>query len=446
MLSIQTDPLDFKPALIRLQEKPPSPLGRRVLWATLAMLAGLLAWAALGQLDIVAVAEGKLVPETYLKIVQPADGGVVREILVKENQLVKAGQVLIRMDTSLSDSDTRALTADYQGKRLALRRIEAQLSDAPFAGTAEDPPALFNQVNAQYLANRQAYASALAQETALLDKAKHDLGANHEVRRKLQKTLPHYRDQEAAYAKLVSEGFAGQLMLTDKQRERIEKEQDLAAQESVIAAAEDTVRQEQSKIAQITADYRRQLEGERVATATELEKLRQELAKQRHRNALLELRAPQDGVVKDLATHTAGTVTSPGTILLTVVPSTERLRAEVWLKNDDAGFVHAGQQVKVKVAAYSFQKYGMLQGKVEQVSADASEQGGDTSQPQGKGQPWTYKTLVHLDRDQLEVDGQRHTLASGMQVAAEIHLGTRSVLEYLLSPVTRAFQESARER
>jgi HlyD family secretion protein len=331
MLSIQTDPLDFKPALIRLQEKPPSPLGRRVLWATLAMLAGLLAWAALGQLDIVAVAEGKLVPETYLKIVQPADGGVVREILVKENQLVKAGQVLIRMDTSLSDSDTRALTADYQGKRLALRRIEAQLSDAPFAGTAEDPPALFNQVNAQYLANRQAYASALAQETALLDKAKHDLGANHEVRRKLQKTLPHYRDQEAAYAKLVSEGFAGQLMLTDKQRERIEKEQDLAAQESVIAAAEDTVRQEQSKIAQITADYRRQLEGERVATATELEKLRQELAKQRHRNALLELRAPQDGVVKDLATHTAGTVTSPGTILLTVVPSTERLRAEVWL-------------------------------------------------------------------------------------------------------------------
>jgi HlyD family secretion protein len=446
MLSNQTDPLDFKPALIRLQEKPPSPLGRRVLWATLAMLAGLLAWAAFGQLDIVAVAEGKLVPETYLKIVQPADGGVVRDILVKENQPVKAGQVLIRMDTVLSDSDIKSLTADYQSKRLALRRIEAQLSDAPLVRTAEDPPALFEQVAAQYLANRQAYAGALAQETALLEKAKHDLGATQEVRRKLQRTLPHYRDQEAAYAKLVSEGFAGQLMLTDKQRERIEKEQDLAAQEAVVAAADDTIRQEQSKLAQITADYRRQLEAERAAAATELERLRQELAKQRHRGALLELRAPQDGVVKDLATHTTGTVTSPGTILLTVVPSAEKLRAEVWLKNDDAGFVRAGQQVRVKVAAYSFQKYGMLQGTVEQVSADASEQGADGGQAQGKGQPWAYKTLVRLDRDRLEADGQRYRLASGMQVAAEIHLGTRSVLEYLLSPVSKAFQESARER
>jgi HlyD family secretion protein len=87
-----------------------------------------------------------------------------------------------------------------------------------------------------------------------------------------------------------------------------------------------------------------------------------------------------------------------------------------------------------------------LNGTIEQVSADASEQGADAAQSQGRGQPWAYKTLVHLDRDQLEADGQRHKLSSGMQVAAEVHLGTRSVLEYLLSPVAKAFQESGRER
>jgi HlyD family secretion protein len=446
---IQADPRDFRPALVRLQESPPSPLGRRVLWAALIFLAGLLVWGIFGQLDIVAVAEGKLVPDTYLKIVQPTDAGVVKQILVTENQAVKAGQVLIRMDTALSESDLKAFVADYHNKRIALRRIDAQLAGAPFISRADEPAALFAQVFAQYTANRRSYEIALAQERAILEKAKHDLTATQEVRKKLVQTLPHYREQEAAYEKLQQQGFAGRLMHTDKQRELIEKEQDLRAQEAVIASAQDTIRQEQKKIDQITADYRRQLQTERVDIASQLEKASQEMAKQEHRNSYLELKAPQDGVVKDLATHTVGTVTSPGTILMTLVPRDENLRAEVWVKNDDIGFIHPSQRVKVKIAAFTFQKYGMVQGKVAQVSADASEQGaGDGQQGQAKAKidRFTYKTLIDIKSQLLDANGEKHRLAPGMQVSAEIHLGTRSVLEYLLSPVTKAFHEAARER
>src|SRR5262245_38366194 len=124
-----TDPRDFQPVITRLQEAAPNPLGRKVLWMTLAFLAALLLWASVGRLDIVAVADGKLVPATYLKIVQPADSGVVKAILVKEGETVKTGQVLMRMDTALSDSELKALTADYQNKRIALRRIDAQLEE-----------------------------------------------------------------------------------------------------------------------------------------------------------------------------------------------------------------------------------------------------------------------------------------------------------------------------
>ncbi|MFM9970454.1 MAG: HlyD family efflux transporter periplasmic adaptor subunit, partial [Burkholderiales bacterium] len=224
---------------------------------------------------------------------------------------------------------------------------------------------------AQYLANRQAYENALSQERAILDKARHDLVAAEQVQGKLTQTLPHYREQEITYQKLANDGFAGKLMFTDKQRERIEKEQDLRAQESVIAAARSTIVQEEKKIAQITADYRRQLQTERVEIAAQLEKARQELAKQEHRHEYLELRAPQDGVVKDLARHTGGTVASPGTILMTLVPKDEALRAEVWVKNDDVGFVRETQPVKIKLSAFTFQKYGMLRGEVAQVSADS---------------------------------------------------------------------------
>jgi len=444
---IQADPQDFRPALVRVQDAPPNPLGRRVLWVTLAFFAALLVWAIFGKLDIVAVADGKLVPDTYVKIVQPADSGVVKEILVKEGENVKAGQVLMRMDAALSDSDLKALTADNDNKRMALRRIDAQLGAKPFMQRSGDNADLFAHVQAQYVANRQAYDSALAQEASLFDKAKHELKAAEAVKAKLTQVLPHYREQEAAYEKLARDGFMGRIMYTDKQRERIEREQDLRAQESVIASAQATITQEEKKIAQITADYRRQLQTERVEVAAQLERLGQDLAKQTHRHEYLELRAPQDGVVKDLATHTIGTVTGPGTIMMTLVPKDEILRAEVWIKNDDIGFVRAAQRARIKLAAFTFQKYGMLEGKVAHVSADSAEQAASSGQAQTKGAAaLSYKALVDLTSQFLEVDGERHPLAPGMQVSAEIHLGTRTVLEYLLSPVTKAFQESARER
>ncbi|MFY9315041.1 MAG: HlyD family type I secretion periplasmic adaptor subunit [Burkholderiales bacterium] len=451
MTPARADPREFQPALVRLQELPPSPLGRRMLWTALAFLAGLLLWAVFGKLDIVAVAEGRLVPDTYLKIVQPADAGVVKEILIREGEHVQAGQILMRMDAALSDSDLKALGTDYQTKRLSLRRIDAQLAGTPLAQRTDDPPELFRQVQAQYLANRQAYESALAQERALLDKAKSDLVAAEAIRRKLAQVLPHYREQEAAYAKLEKDGFAGRLMFTDKQRERIEKERDLEAQEAVIVSAAATIAQEEKKIAQITADYRRQLQTERVDIANQLEKSGQELAKQEHRAGYLELRAPQDGLVKDLATHTVGTVASPGTILMTLVPKDENLRAEVWVKNDDIGFVRETQPVKVKLAAFTFQKYGMLEGTVAHVSADAAEQGSTAGSsapaaPKPPTERLAYRTLVDLKSQTLDADGAKYRLQPGMQVFAEIHLGTRTVLEYLLSPIQKAFQEAARER
>ncbi|NCN88921.1 MAG: HlyD family efflux transporter periplasmic adaptor subunit, partial [Gallionella sp.] len=156
---------------------------------------------------------------------------------------------------------------------------------------------------------------------------------------------------------------------------------------------------------------------------------------------------------KDVATHTIGTVISPGTILMTLVPKDEILRAEVWVSNQDVGFIHQGQPTKVKLASYQFQKYGMVQGEVAHLSADATDanqQGtGASAPPSAKspnGQPYAYRALVDLKAQELIVNGIKHALSPGMQVTAEIHLGTRTILEYLLSPVMGAFQEAGRER
>ncbi|HYR33091.1 MAG TPA: HlyD family type I secretion periplasmic adaptor subunit, partial [Burkholderiales bacterium] len=344
------DPADFAPPLLRLQEKPPAPLAGWMLRLLIALVAGVILLAAFGRLDIVAVADGKLVPSSYLKIVQPAEQGIVKEILVKEGEAVGAGQVLVRMDPVLTDADVKSIQADHDNKRIALRRIDAQLSGKPFRAERGDATQLFAQVDAQYVANVRAYENALAQEQALLDKARHDLAGAHATKAKLEQVLPHYIEQEKAFEKLSKDGFAGRIMYTDKQRERIEKEQDLHAQESAIRSSQSLIEQSEKKMAQITADYRRQLQTERVETAAQLEKASQELAKQSHRRELLELRAPQAGTVKDLATHTAGTVAAPGTILMTLVPEADKLVAEVWVSNQDIGFIRPGQAAKLKLA------------------------------------------------------------------------------------------------
>jgi hemolysin D len=440
------DAKDFAPDIIGVQDRPPSALPRTVLYALLALLAMVVIWACVGRLDMVAVAQGKLVPQSFLKIVQPAESGVVREILVREGEEVRAGQVLVRMDARLSDADGRTLFAEMHRKRLQLRRIESELAGAPLERLPDDPADLYGQTEAQLLARRRAHANALSAEEAALLKAQHDLKSAIEIREKFQKTLPIHKDQAEAWNKLANEGYAGRLLALERQRTYMENEQDLRAQSQNVASLSALVAQSEKRIAQVGSNYRQQLQNERIETAATYHKLQQEWDKQQHRHSLLELRAPQAGIVKDLATHTPGTVVAPGTILLTLVPHDEPLIAEVWVGNADAGFVQMDQKARIKIAAYPFQKYGLLDGTVRQVSADAQVRSDPGKADSRSVQDAAYRALIALASNHLESRGRQLRLAPGMQVSAEIHLGTRTVLEYLLSPIQMVAHEAGRER
>lgn len=442
--------MEFAPALLYVQYEPPSPLPRMVLRGVLLLLATMLIWACWGKLDVVAVAEGKLVPLTYLKIVQPAEAGIVREIAVVEGQHVATGQVLVRMDSNISEADSLALQNQLQFKAMELRRIEAELAGRPFKRESGDSPELYQRILSEYQSNVHAVQDRSATENASLMKARHDLASTLEVQRKLEETLPTYQAQEVAYERLGKDGFMGKLMVLDKQRERIEKEQDLRSQEFNVQSLKAGIAQSERRLDQINSEYKQKLQAEQVSIFSEFQRLQQEWAKQSHKNSLLELKAPQSGVVKDLATHTPGTVVSPGAVLMTLVPNDEELQAEVWLKNEDAGFVISGQKVKVKLAAYPFQKYGMVDGEIIQISADATEkenggaQNAEAASPSGVRS--TYRTLVRLKQQYLEVEQDYLRLSPGMQVSVEVKLTEQTVMEYLLSPVRRAFHDAGRER
>jgi hemolysin D len=435
---------DFRPDLLTIQHSPPTPWPRGALLMVAALVLGLLIWAIFAKLDVIATAQGRLVPISFTKVVQPAEPGVVVDILVKDGDTVKSGQVLLRLDARLAQTELAALSKDVTIKRLSLQRIEAELSNRPFVAPVGSPPEVASQVEAQYRARRQSYLDALAQETENINKAKADLASAEQILSKLRQTVPIYQKSAEAHDKLLKEGFIGEVAANEKKREYVEKEQDLKAQESTVQSLKAVIAGSDKKLSSIQSNYRSQLENERIETLTQLNKSNQQFDTSTIKSGLLEIKASNDGIVKDLAVTTKGAVVQAGSLLLNIVPQNEQLQAEVLLSNEDVGFVAKGQKTQVKIAAYPFQKYGLLDGQVHLISADSA----DPKQQQQTQQPnLSYKALVTLKQQSLKSpNGEQLQLSAGMLVSAEIHQGRRTVMEYLLSPVQKVGQEAARER
>lgn len=449
---LSPDALDFAPGLLSIQESPPSRLPRGVMYTVSALFVILLVWSIFGKINIFASAEGKLVPQTYVKIVQPSDAGIVQEILVKEGETVNVGQVLMRMDANVAQADGKTIQNDLMMRTLQLRRIDAEVAGKEFLRQSNDAADIFHQIESQYHDHRTSYLDSMGQAQESLKKAQREYDSAKEVLTKYKEVMPILKERAESYSNMVKGGYVPKHAADDKERDYIEKAQDLRAQESTVESLEAAVNQAKKQIDQVTSKYRSDLQNERVDAEVQFRKLQQDLIKQDHKTALLELKAPQAGVVKDLATHTSGTVVSPGTVLLSIVPENEPLVAEVMIKNDDVGFVYPQQKVKVKLAPYPFEEYGMLDGEVERIQADSDTdsqtQSKDSSSTKDKAQtpPSVYKAIISFKSQILVSDGQKLKLVPGMQVIAEINQGSRSVLRYLLSPVSKTLIESGHER
>jgi hemolysin D len=377
-----------------------------------------LLWAIFAKVDIIAEAPGKLIPTTFVKIVQPPDAGVVQAILVHEGDEVKKGQPLIRLDPGLNNADRKASGISLAEARLTIRRIDAELAGKPFDKEPKDPADLFYAIDLQYESHKRSYQDSLAQEKAQLAKLQADLASAQSAATLTAQQVPLYQQSEDAFAKLEAEGYAGHNETVDKRKERIEKQKELANSRFQSQSIGATIVEQQNKILQVTSDYRKDLLQLRADTVDKMAQYGADLDKAEYKAGYLELKAPQDGVVKDLSTHTVGSVVSPGATLVTLVPKTDQLQAEVFVKNDDIGFVYLTQDAKIKVAALPFQQFGLVDGTVSLVTADANEQDNsarasqqaqsDDPDEQTKAQAKHdgYRTLVKLKAQQLTKDGR----------------------------------------
>lgn len=393
-------------------------------------------WAVAGELDIVVSAQGKLVPSNFVKISQPVEAGVVTKVLVKDGQVVRKGDLLLQMDDNAYSNDREALASE---KSLLVSRLDATRAVLTNSSTSSPSP----EIEAEFLWRASALQQSIQTAKASLDKATQEADSIRASISKFKQQLELALSAEQAAKSLFTQGYLSKLSYEEKLKDKVGLEQDLRAAEASLSASLSGAAAARSNLAQLTLDYKKQLSQERSQTLSSLKKTESELAKSQHKFGQSEIRAPADGIVTNIAVKYPGQVVAAGAPLLSIVPAQDPLVAEVWVKNEDAGFFSPERAAKVKLFAYPFQKYGWIEGSVAWVGADSET---PDSMKNIQGEPLFYKARIELNAQELVRNAQKYPVKSGMQVQVDVLLGERSLFEYLTSPLKKVALEAARER
>ncbi|MFO0773691.1 MAG: HlyD family type I secretion periplasmic adaptor subunit [Nitrospiraceae bacterium] len=430
------------PAVLEVQQTPPSPVGRTILWSVMAFLALSIFWATIGQIDIVATAPGKIIPSGYSKVIQPYEAGVIAKIAVQDGQMVKQGDLLIELDPTQNQADRERALNEYRAAKLEAARLEALIAGVQdfVAPSGSDPETvvlqeqlLHDQV-AEYRSRVDAARQVIDQRTSAVD-------ATMENIRRLEATVPMEAERAGAFRRLMEHEAVTKLDYLQAETQRIDKAQELASQRQKLIQDRAALEEAEQNRHVLVAQFQQSKQAELAAAETKAASLWQDITKSNQKAELQRLLSPIDGVVQQLAVHTVGGVVTPAQPLLIVVPSEHPVEVEAQLENKDVGFVKEGQAAEIKIDTFPFTLYGTVPGTVQTVSDDAVPL--DRNKPDDA---LVFSTRVNLARNTIHVDGKEVHLSPGMAVTVEIKTGRRRVIEYVLSPVLKSLQESLRER
>lgn len=460
---------EFLPAALEIMEKPPSPGLRWLMLMTCGLMVLALIWAIIGRVDVVATAAGKTVPGENVKIVQPIEIGAVRSIHVRNGQFVKKGQLLIELDPTLATADEAQSTQSLRSAQIIKARNDALLAHLRGAPARFVPPA---GTSPTIIANEQAFvrnavAQYEAQKSAIVQQraeSEADLaGTNAEIA-KLEEVLPYIDRQTNARAELAEKGFYSKLKLLEYEQLRTEHLRNIEVQRANRARAMASIKRLDAELLALNAGFGRTAVTDFAEAESEAGLASEQLRKAARMRQYQELRAPVDGVVQQLAVTTVGGIVQPAQPLMVIVPCSGGgadaascnggVTVETFVQNKDIGFVKVGQRVAVKLEAFNFTDYGLIEGKVTNISRDAIDQ---SQAPVGSvrdenGRP-IQPGLVYAAKVELACgrrDPARHSLCDrvqpGMAVQAEIKTGRRRIIQYLLSPISQALNEAGREQ
>lgn len=424
---------------IILEETGTSAIVRQATYLIGAAVAAFIAWAALARLDEVAVTNGEVVPSSAVQTIQHLEGGVVSEILVKEGQLVDAGQVLFRLAPRSAASEFEQMKAREVGLALRAERLKAYLDnrdpdfsfvDATYAHLVADQKSIL-------LAQRGARASSLAVSKSQVDQRRSEIRQYEESMKGLTEQVKVLEELVRIRGQLEKEGLVSRVVFLDTQRSYITTKGDMNRIEQQLAGSRQALTESENRLASQDATLKQDASNEMGTVTNELAQVRESLSKLADRVERLDVVSPKKGLVQDMKVRTLGAVVTPGGTLCQVVPIDDKLQLEVKIQSRDIGHIAPGQSVIVKMTTYDFSRYGSIPGRLESISPSSfTDEKSNTF----------YKGIITMNRNYVgDVPGVNIVLP-GMTAQADIETGDKTLLEYLLKPIFVSLKNSFHER
>lgn len=406
------------------------------------LIVAFIVWAWLAVLDEVTRGAGKVVPAGQNQVVQSLEGGIVSEILVREGDRVEKDQVLVQLDRTSQGSRLGELTGQRNAKLARIARLTAQaegaseplfapeLQEAAAALVAAEQSAFASQRDALEL-QREVIEPQLAQRRSQIE----ELQARAD---RLEKSLVFLERELTLTRRLAKQGAVPELDLLRLERQAVAEQGELQETKAGLERLAEGVKEYENRLLSLDSEFRAQARIDLAAQVGELAVIEESISGAADRVNRTAIRAPVRGIVNRLEIKTIGGVAAPGAPILEIVPLDDRLVIEARIQPKDVAFVRPGQAAAAKLTAYDYTVYGSLEGRVTQVSPDtiADPQSGETF----------YRVVIETEEMTLGKSGEKLDILPGMVATVDILTGEKSVLAYLLKPVTRVAAEALRER
>ncbi len=402
------------------------------------LFAAFLLWASLAEVEEVTSGLGRIIPSSQMQLVQPFEAGIVRAIEVSEGDIVEANQVLLMID----DTDASSTLGELQQKRAALvarqTRFLAEARGVEPEFAADTPPDILEGEKQLYEARRHAFAEEQTVLVAQLEQRRQEF---EELQIKISETENSIAlmDRELELARgLFQRKAIPELDFLQRERAAVAERRELAVSRAQLPRSEAAMAEARAQLSNLEAQFRSQARDELAQVIGDLAVIVESIRAAQERLERTILTAPVRGIVNSLPVTTIGAVIRPGENVVEIVPLDETLYVDAEIRPQDIAFISPGQLASVKVTAYDYTVYGDLAGTVQRISADTFED--------EKGNTF-YRVTIEIKENSL---GKNPTnplpLIPGMIVTADILTGQKTVLEYLLNPITRARNEALRER
>jgi adhesin transport system membrane fusion protein len=410
---------------------------RKILYAVAVTVVCLVIWSALAKIDEVTKGQGKVIPSRQIQVIQSLDGGVVTELLVREGDIVKKGQLLVRLDQTRSQSTFRENRAEFQALSVKEARLRALVEKSEFHPDPDlavvvpkivaEEEALFENRRSELDLAQQIAQEQLVQRSEELVEI---TAREQQAARSLELT-----EQELRMTRpMVASGAVSEVEILRLEREvnQLSGERKQAAAQ--IKQIESSIVEAQRKLNSVDVEFINEVREELADTLSRLNSLRETGEGLSDRVKGTEIRSPVHGTVKQLYYYTIGGVVMSGKEIIEIVPADDTLLLEARIRPKDIAFLMPGQEALVKFTAYDFVVYGGLKGAVEHIGADTVMD--------EDGNPF-YEVTVRTHEPSLAAD---KPIIPGMVVEVDILTGKKSVLAYLMKPILRAKQYALTER